>query len=133
MALERHAGRLDQARQCHLKEEKAFFVQLGARITELRKAQSVTQVQLAECLGVSQQTVTACEVGRRRMPVSTLPTLARLSGVSLEELLGEESKAGKRGSAPKLPRQMERIQELPKPKQCFVMEMLDTVIAQAGR
>lgn len=115
------------------KEEKAFFVQLGARITELRKAQSVTQMQLAEWLGVSQQTVTAYEVGRRRMPVSTLPTLARLLGVSLEELLGEETKAGKRGPAPKLQRQMERIQELPKPKQRFVMEMLDTVIAQAGR
>ena len=53
--------------------------------------------------------------------------------MSLEELLGEESKAGKRGPAPKLQRQMERIQELPKPKQRFVMEMLDTVIAQAGR
>ena len=38
------------------KEEKAFFIELGARITGLRKAQNVTQVQLAERLGVSQQT-----------------------------------------------------------------------------
>ncbi len=67
------------------------------------------------------------------MPVSTLPTLARLLGVSLEELLGEEPTAAKRGPTPKLQRQMERIQELPKTKQRFVMEMLDTVIAQAGR
>lgn len=96
----------------------------------LRKAQSVTPVHLAEWLGVSQQTVTAYEVGRRRMPVSTL---APLLGVSLEELLGQESKAGKRGPAPKLERQMERIQELTKPKQRFVMAVLDTVIAQAGR
>lgn len=113
-------------------EEKTFFAQLGARIAELRKAQGVTQVQLAEWLEVSQQTVNAYEVGRRRMPVSSLPRLARLLGVSLEELIGEEARPAKRGPAPKLQRQIERIQELPKPKQRFVMEMLETVIAQAG-
>ena len=39
------------------KDERAFFVELGARIAELRKAQSITQVQLSQWLGVSQQTV----------------------------------------------------------------------------
>jgi transcriptional regulator with XRE-family HTH domain len=115
------------------KDERAFFVELGTRIQGLRKAQSITQVQLCELLGVSQQTVNAYEMGHRRVPVSTLPTLARLLGVSLEELIGEAPKAAKRGPTPKLQRQMERIQELPKPQQRFVMQMLDTVIAQAGR
>jgi len=48
---------------------------------------------------------------------SALATLARTLGVSLEELLGEESAAAakKRGPAPKLQRQMERIQHLPAP------------------
>lgn len=36
------------------KEEKIFFVQIGARIAQLRKAQGITQVQLAQWLGVSQ-------------------------------------------------------------------------------
>ena len=49
------------------KDEKAFFAQLGARIAQLRKEQGITQVQLAEWLNVSQQTVNAYEVGRRRM------------------------------------------------------------------
>lgn len=43
------------------KEEQAFFVQLGARIAQLRKDQAIIQVQLAEWLGVSQQTITAYE------------------------------------------------------------------------
>ena len=75
------------------------------------------------------------EVGRRRIPVSALSTLARALGVSLEELLGEESAAAarKRGLAPKLQQQMERIQRLPKAKQRFVMEMIDTVLAQQDR
>ena len=54
------------------KEERAFFVQLGTRMAELRRVQNITQVQLAEALGVSQQTVNAYEVGRRRMPVLSL-------------------------------------------------------------
>ncbi len=117
------------------KEERAFFVQLGTRIAELRRVQNITQVQLAEALGVSQQTVNAYEVGRRRMPVSSVPTLARLFGVSVEELLGEPLSAAtrKRGPTPKLQQQIERITQLPKPKQRFVMEMLDTVLAQQGR
>lgn len=112
------------------KDEKTFFVHLGARVAQQRKAQGVTQAQFAEWLGVSQQTVNAYEVGRRRMPVSSLPKVAKLLGVALEELIGEETKPGKRGPAPKLQRQIERIQELPKPQQKFVMQMLDTVLAQ---
>ena len=82
-------------------EERLFFVELGGRISELRKAQGMTQVQLAEVLGVAQQTLQAYEGGARRMPVSTLPLLAKTLGVSLEVLFGEESAKpvrSKRGS-----------------------------------
>jgi DNA-binding transcriptional regulator YiaG len=54
-------------------DEKAFFKAMGARIAEFRKGSSITQVQLAETMGVSQQTVTSWEVGRRGVPVSVLP------------------------------------------------------------
>lgn len=116
------------------KEDRAFFAQLGARIASLRKAQSITQVQLAEALEISQQTMNAYEMGHRRVPVSALPRLARTLGVSVEELLGDDSAAAKkRGPAPKLLQQIERIQQLPRTQQRFVMQMLDTVLAQQGR
>ena len=115
------------------KDEKAFFVQLGARIAQLRKEQGITQVELAEWLNVSQQTVNAYEVGRRRMAVSALPVIAKLLGVSLEELIGEPLKPGKRGPTPKLQQQMERIHQLPKAQQKFVIKMLEGVLSQAGR
>ena len=57
-------------------DEKLFFKQLGARIAALRKDQAMTQVQLAEAMDVSQQTVASWEVGRRGVPVSNLPLLA---------------------------------------------------------
>ncbi|MCP4278292.1 MAG: helix-turn-helix domain-containing protein [Gammaproteobacteria bacterium] len=114
-------------------DERAFFVELGARIAELRKAQGITQIQMAEGLGVSQQTVNSYEVARRRVPVSALPTLARLFNVTTDELLGEvrgKQASGKRGPMPKLQRQIELVARLPRAKQKFVSEMLDTVIQQ---
>jgi transcriptional regulator with XRE-family HTH domain len=114
--------------------ERAFFERLGARVADLRKAQNITQVEMAKTLSVSQQTINSYEVGRRRIPVSALPTLARSLGVSLEELLGDDAGAAKkRGPAPKLQQQIERIQQLPRTQQRFVMQMLDTVLQQASR
>ena len=55
------------------KNERAFFKRLGARVAELRKALDITQVQVAEHLGVSQQTANAYETGYRRIPVSAIP------------------------------------------------------------
>ena len=114
-------------------DERAFFIDLGARIAHLRKEEGITQVQLAELLGTSQQTITAYEVGRRRVPVSSLPKIAKLLGVSVEALIDEEAKPGKRGPAPKLQQQLERITRLPKTRQRFVMDVLDSMLAQAGR
>ncbi len=113
-------------------DERAFFVQLGARIAELRKARGITQIQMAEVLGVSQQTVNSYEVARRRVPVSALPVLAGLFTVSIDELLGEPTKttSGKRGPTPKLQQQMERVSLLPRSKQKFVIDIIDTVIQQ---
>jgi transcriptional regulator with XRE-family HTH domain len=115
-------------------DEKVFFQQLGARIAALRKEQSMTQVQLAEILGLTQQMIASYEVGRRRVPVSLLPQIAETLTVSLEELIGKKDvQPAKRGPAPKLQQQIERIQRLPRAKQRFVLEMLDTVLAQASR
>ena len=115
-------------------DEKLFFRQLGARIAELRRAHGLTQVQLAETLKLTQQMIASYEVGRRRVPVSLLPAIAEALAVSVEALLGQkEASPGKRGPAPKLQQQMERIQRLPKAQQRFVMQMIDTVLAQQDR
>ena len=115
-------------------DERDFFIELGSRIAAMHKGNHLTQVQLAETLGVAQPTLNAYELGQWRVPVSALPLLAKALRVSLEELMGEPAtKASKRGPAPKLAQHMEKISRLPKTKQRFVMEMLDTVLAQQGR
>ena len=118
-------------------EERAFFVSLGERIASLRRANNITQVQLAEALGVSQQTLQSYEVGRRRLPVSALPVVASTLSVSLEELFGTQTKAargagGKRGPAPHWQQQIEAVAQLPKSQQQFVARMIKTVLAQAS-
>ena len=115
-------------------DEKDYFKELGSRLAQLRKAAGLTQVQLAETLGISQQMVASYEVGRRRIPVSMLPALAQALKVQIDALLGGTAKAqSKRGPASQLQRSIERIGELPKPKQRFVLEMLETVLAQTSR
>lgn len=127
IAMERAAMAISQ-------DEREFFVALGNRIAQRRKDSHITQVQLAETLGVSQPTMNAYELGQRRVPVSALPALAKVLSVGLEELLGESNAATKkRGPAPKLQRHMERISQLPKPQQRFVMQVLESVLAQQGR
>lgn len=112
-------------------DERAFYVALGQRIATLRKAQGLTQVQLAEHLGVAQQTLAHYEAGRLRLLAGALPTLAERLGVGIEELIGYESKrsAAKRGPAPKLQQQLEQIGRLPKAKQRAVTQVLDAVLA----
>jgi hypothetical protein len=52
--------------------------------------------------------------------------------VSVEDLFWQANGTTKRGPTPKLQRQLERVSRLPKAKQKFVSEMLETVLQQAG-
>ena len=114
-------------------KDERFFETLGARIAQARKAQNLTQQQVAERLGIAQQTFAHYEGGRLRLPASLLPVLAHMLGMTVDELLGLEMKSkGKRGPMPRLQQQIDRISHLPKTKQFVVMEMLDAFIAQAS-
>ena len=118
--------------------DEQFFKELGARIAQARKDHGLTQNELAEQLGVAQQTLAHYEVGRARMPASMLPTVARLLTLSLDELMGQSVarrtvRGARRGPASRLQQQIDAVAQLPKTKQQFVSQMLDTVLAQVGR
>ncbi len=114
--------------------DKVFYAQLGQRIAEARKAQGMTQVQLAEALGIAQQTLAHYEGGKLRVAVALLPPLAQILGVGVDELIGAPAKrTGKRGPTPKLQQQIERLSDLPQAKQRVVMEMLEGVLMQSSR
>jgi transcriptional regulator with XRE-family HTH domain len=114
-------------------EDEVFYQALGRRIAEARKAQGITQVQLAKILGVSQQTIAHYEGGRLRLVASLLPQIARAIGMPVIELMGEvevvEMK-NKRGPKSKLEQQIEQIRSMPRSRQKFISEMLDALIEQ---
>ena len=60
---------------------------LGRRIQEARKAAGLSQESLGERLGVSRQAVSKWETGTADPTTSNLLALAKLFGVSAEELL----------------------------------------------
>lgn len=60
---------------------------IGAFITSLRKAQGLTQEQLAEKLGVSNRSVSRWENGNTLPDFSLMQTLSIVLNVSLPELL----------------------------------------------
>lgn len=108
--------------------DKVFYQKLGARMAALRKQQYITQVQMAQTLGISQQLVAAYEAGERKIPAALLPVLAKLFTVPVEELLGMSDKPAKRGPTSTLQRQLEQVSHLPRSQQKLVIEMIDAVI-----
>jgi transcriptional regulator with XRE-family HTH domain len=116
--------------------DKTYYRELGRRIAERRKALGITQVELAKVLGIAQQTMAHYEGGTLRVAVALLPPLARTLDLTLEELVGYEVKsaktANKRGPAPKIQQQLERIDALPKAKQRAIAQVLDSMLAQGS-
>jgi len=119
--------------------DKAFYLQLGQRIALRRKALGMNQTQLADLLGVAQQTMAHYEGGVARVAIAMLPTLSEALGMSIEELIGISTKKAakpatkKRGPTPRIQEQLDAVSALPRSKQRFVSQILDSVLAQTGR
>jgi len=116
--------------------DKSFYVALGQRLAAARKARDLTQQQLADELGIAQQTLAHYEAGRLRVAVATLPPLARALGVSIEDLIGEETHrpvASRRGPPSRVQLQLERIQALPRARQRFLADLIETALQQGGQ
>lgn len=62
---------------------------VGRKISELRRERNMTQMELADQMGISFQAVSNWERGNSMPDISKLPELAGLFGVSIDELLGE--------------------------------------------
>lgn len=68
-------------------------VEVGKKIAKLRKENNMTQMELADLMGVSFQAVSNWERGNSMPDISKLPELADLFHVSIDFLLGDASAA----------------------------------------
>jgi transcriptional regulator with XRE-family HTH domain len=105
---------------------------LPKRLIELRKAEGLTQVQVAEKLGITQGSYAHYERGFRRVPLEMIPKIAAAIGANEVELFGFESPKGKRGPHSELDKRFEKIRTLPKKEQELAISMLDRIINAAS-
>ena len=64
---------------------------VGENIARLRKAKGWTQAELGERLGVSNQAISKWEKGMTMPDIMLLPELAKIFGVTIDELFGNTS------------------------------------------
>lgn len=69
------------------------MARIGKNIARLRKRNGLTQMGLADALGISFQAVSNWERGNTMPDISKLPDLAAILGVTVDELLGNEQDA----------------------------------------
>jgi len=101
----------------------------GKRLTGLRKTAGLTQTEVAKELGIPQRTVSFYEREARQVPQSLVQPLAKLFGVTPEEILGLGGEnPRKRGPKSKLERLFEKAAQLPLPKQDLIVRLLGEII-----
>lgn len=69
-------------------EEIEFHVQMGQRISELRKRHGITQSLLAEMVGVTEACVSNAEHGKHSAHVWTVVQIADALSTSVSYLIG---------------------------------------------
>ena len=73
-------------------------MKFGERLKEVRKQNGLTQVELAEVLGIHSITVSRWEISANQPPIKTLVDIAILFSVSADYLLGLDGMAEKEDS-----------------------------------
>lgn len=63
--------------------------EIGRKILSLRKCRNMTQVNLADKLGITYQAVSSWERGNSMPDIEKLPEIAKLFEISIDELIGE--------------------------------------------
>ena len=67
------------------------YVDFGTRIKQLRQEMGMTQLELAEKLGLSKQILSLYEAGKRSPKVAQVQKFAGILNVSADYLLGDSS------------------------------------------
>jgi transcriptional regulator with XRE-family HTH domain len=112
------------------REPSAF----GKRLAALREQKGVTQSELADRLGVSQQLVAYYERRALSPSLDFVEQLATALDVQLTELVGDDSSKPRRlrpGPVSQLEVRFERLRQLPRKKQQLAMKMIDTLLDNA--
>ena len=92
---------------------------LGERIKEYRQKNSISQRELAECLFVSDKTISRWELGKGLPDIDLLPKIAEVLEITIDELVGFENLGdnGKAADLEMIRAELERRENLLKDKE----------------
>ena len=107
----------------------------GQRLATARKSRGWSQAMLAEKLDTNQKVIDYYERRAANPSLAFIQKAAKVLEVSTVDLVGNESNnpKSKPGPPPALALRFERIRQLPRKEQDFVIRFLDTVLEKAGR
>ncbi len=111
---------------------------IGEHIAKLRKERGITQVEMAERLGLSQSIVSKYEVGELRLHAELILRLAEVFRVSTDELLGVKSASATTAveggrTEQRLMKKLRQVAQLPERDQRAVLRLINSVAAGQGR
>lgn len=105
----------------------------GQRLTRIRKSRGLTQVELAEQMGLVQPLISDYENDKLRPHGEMVARFALALEVSADELLGvKPGKTNGRKPSRKVLRRLERIEALPPHQQATLLKTIDTFLRGAG-
>jgi transcriptional regulator with XRE-family HTH domain len=97
----------------------------------LREQAGLSQQQVADKLGMTQAAYAWWERNTVALRPEQLQALATALNVSTDELVGHPSRSNRKSGPPsQLERRIEALRQLPREKQRFVIQLLDTVLRE---
>jgi transcriptional regulator with XRE-family HTH domain len=105
---------------------------MGERLARIRKERGVTQVVLAEKIGIIQGLVSAYERDRIRLPADMAIRIAQALQVSADELLGLQPTKTDGELSLRLSRRLRGIETLPAAQQKALFQTIDAFLKNTG-
>lgn len=106
---------------------------IGQRVARLRKERGITQVELAEVLGVSQPNISEYERGGLSLRWDQVATLSRVLRVSADELVGLKGESSPRRGPrdSRLARMLREVEGLPRRDREALLRTIDAFLSKA--
>ena len=101
------------------------MISMSERIKKIRKQKGLSQTELGERIGVSQQVITNYERGIREPSIEMLLKISGALNISIENLIGEKPIKPNDETSRALQKRFEQIKKLPPEKQKAFITMVD--------
>lgn len=103
------------------------MIKISQRIKKVRKQKGLSQTELGERIGVSQQVITNYERNIREPDIETLLKIAGALDVSLEMLIGEKPLKPENSTSRALQKRFEQVKKLSPDKQKAFITFVDAL------